>query len=63
MINVACLHGQYFSCSEGIKIPLFLPAFAITLKGINTLRVKSNDKRKSKYDLTSPEGKAILRSN
>ena len=38
MTNVACFHGQHFLCSEVFKIPLVLLAFAITLKGINTLR-------------------------
>ena len=35
MTNVGCFHGQHFS---SFKIPLTLLAFAITLKGINTLR-------------------------
>ena len=41
---------------EVLKIPLVLPVFAITLKGINTLIGQSKDERKSRYDLTSPEG-------
>ena len=50
MTNVACFHGQQF-------------AVAITLKGINTLREESNYKTNARYDLTSPQGKAILTSN
>ena len=44
------------------KVPLILLASAVTLKGINTRRGQSQDKRKSRYDLTSPGGKAILTS-
>ena len=40
------------------KILLVLLAFAITLKGINTIRGSSKDKKKSSCDLRSPEGKA-----
>ena len=59
MINVACFHGQHLSCLEVFKIPLALLAFAITLKGFNTLIGQSKDKRKSRYDLTSSERKHI----
>ena len=58
MTNIACFHGQHFSCLEVFKIPLVLLALAITLKGINTIRGQSKDKRKARYDLTSPEGKS-----
>ena len=44
-------------------MPFVLLKFAISLKGINTLRGQSKDKRKSRYDLASPEGKAILTSD
>ena len=44
-------------------MPLVLLAFAVTLKGINALRGQSKDKRKSRYDLTSLERKAILTLN
>ena len=36
MTDIACFHGQHFLCL--LKIPLVLLAFAITFKGINTLR-------------------------
>ena len=36
--SIAFFHGQHFSCLEGIKLLLVLLAYAITLKGINTLR-------------------------
>ena len=60
MTNVACFRSQHFSCLDD---PLALLTFAITLKGLNTLTGQSKDKRKSRYDLTSPEGKAILKSD
>ena len=56
MVNIS--HAQ-----RVFKIPLILLAFALTFKGINTPRGYSKDKRKSRYDLASPEGKAILTSN
>ena len=37
LFNVACFHGQHFLCSV-FEIPLVLLAFAITFKGIITLR-------------------------
>ena len=42
------------------KIPLVLLVLENTLKGINNVRGQSKDKRKSRSNLTSPEGKAIL---
>ena len=38
MTNVACFHGQHSGAQRVFKIPLVLLAFAITFKGINTLR-------------------------
>ena len=49
---VACFHSQHFSYLEVFKISLVLLIFAITLKGINTLRGYSKDNRKSRYDAT-----------
>ena len=38
MTNVGCFHGQHFLSPEVFKIPLVLLSFAITFKGINTIR-------------------------
>ena len=45
-----------------LKTLFVLLAFAITLKGINALRGRSKEKKKLRYDLTSPEGEAFLTS-
>ena len=62
MTNVACFMVNISHAQRVFKIPLVLLAFAIILKRGNTLK-ESKDKRKSRYDLMSPEGKAILTSN
>ena len=49
MTNVACFHGQHFLCLEVFKLPLVLIAFAITLKGSNTL--KGNQRIKENQDM------------
>ena len=38
MTNVACFHGQHFSCLEGFSNTSRLLAFASILKGVDTLR-------------------------
>ena len=55
MVNISRAYSVF-------DTPFVLLAFAITLRGINTLREQSKDKRKSRYNLTSVEGKVFVTS-